>query len=63
MSGQAPPGWYTVLAAAEAWGVPPWVIEEEASAQWIDRFVALLNEVYERDVRRRGNAGTGRRLI
>jgi hypothetical protein len=38
-----PPEWYTILAAAEAWGRAPWEIEADAPAIWMDRFVALGN--------------------
>jgi hypothetical protein len=38
-----PPAWYTLAAAAEAWGAPPWELEEHAPAIWLDRFVALRN--------------------
>ena len=55
-----------MLAAAEAWGAPPWMIEAGASAVWMDRFVAVTNEragIREREDKRARNAGTGRRLI
>lgn len=37
----APPEWYVLAAAAEAWGVPPWELEETAPALWLDRFAAV----------------------
>ena len=39
----APPEWYVIELAAEAWGCTPWALEEEAPALWIDRFVATAN--------------------
>ena len=39
----APPEWYGIEAAAEAWGIPPWVVEDTAPALWVDRFVAMAN--------------------
>ena len=31
------PEWALILMAAEAWGLPPWVVEAEAPALWLDR--------------------------
>ena len=39
----APPEWYPIAAAAEAWGALPWILEAEAPALWVDRFVAVKN--------------------
>lgn len=38
------PWWVLVLEAAEAWGVPPWVIAEDESPDavlWMERYNAL----------------------
>ena len=37
----SPPEWYVLEVAAEAWGVPPWVLEESAPALWLDKFAAV----------------------
>jgi len=34
---------------AEAYGIPPWRVEAEASALWFDRFLLLANARAERD--------------
>jgi hypothetical protein len=63
--GQNPPDWFTTLAAAETWGMPPWLVESEAPAEWMDRFVAVANERAEAQKRKskaKGSTG-GRRLI
>ena len=63
---QGPPPWYSTLAAAEAWGVTPWQVEEEAPAVWVDRFVAVANEraaEQERNSKKSAKGGTGRRLM
>ncbi len=26
---------------AEAWGIPPWQVEDQASALWVDRWLVL----------------------
>ena len=48
---------------AEAWGVPPWVIEDDASQEWAERFVAYrttLNERQKREYDRQSrSSGTG----
>jgi len=36
---------------AEAWGVPPWVVEEQASVYWMNAF-ALLQKERERELER-----------
>ena len=67
MSGQPPPDWYTALAAAEAWGLPPWEVED-APAVWLDRFTAVVNERANQQKPKGkggtgGSAGNARRLI
>jgi len=32
------------LEAAKEWGVPPWVIDEEAPYLWVERWRALRDE-------------------
>lgn len=54
-----PPDWYTVLLAAEAWGAPPWEIEEAASALWIDRFAAVRNAEASASAKPQHIAGSG----
>ena len=34
---------------AEAYGIPPWRVEAEASALWFDRFLLLASARAERD--------------
>ncbi len=57
------------LLAAEQWGVPPWVIEEEAPALWMARWTELHNaraEQVKRREKERGRQHTGmmrRRLV
>ena len=67
MGGQEPPVWFTIYVAAETWATPPWVLEEEAPAVWMDRFVAVANERAEERKRHEkhkgGGKGSGRRLI
>lgn len=59
-----PPEWYTLAAAAEAWGVRPWELEEDAPALWLDRFVALRNaEAEANKPRTRPNGGKVTRLL
>jgi len=38
------PLWVAVLEAAKEWGVPPWVIEEQASEEWWERWRVLREE-------------------
>ena len=38
------PDWVPVLLAAEEWGVPPWTIEEQVTAEWWERWLMLRNE-------------------
>ena len=48
------------------WGIPPWQIEAEAPAEWMDRFIVVAVErakARERDSKRAQGAGKGRRLI
>ena len=62
----SPPDWYVVEAAAEAWGVPPWVIVSEAPALWLDRFAATKSaEAAAQNPKKLpvGGDGKGRRLI
>lgn len=46
------PEWALILAASEAWGLPPWVIEQEAPALWLDRLEALLAAKEGREISR-----------
>lgn len=34
------PEWATVMEMAETWHQPPWVIEEQLSEEWFERFLA-----------------------
>lgn len=36
--------WVAILQAAEEWGTPPWVIEEQASQEWWDRWAVMREE-------------------
>ena len=49
---------------AEAWSIPPWLIEQQAPAVWVDRFLLLANaraEKTETDLERvRQATGTGK---
>lgn len=38
------PDWVPVLLAAEEWGQPPWVIEEQVTAEWWERWSCYRNE-------------------
>ena len=42
------PLWVITLKMAEAWGIPPWQVESDASAEWIQRWVALHNSEQEK---------------
>lgn len=57
-----PPLWATTLAMAEAWGIPPWEVEEHASAEWADRFIVWRNAQAEM-MNPKKIAGKGKRLI
>lgn len=46
------PEWALILAAAEAWALPPWVIEQEAPAMWLDRLELLLAARESRELTR-----------
>jgi len=51
---------------ASEWGIPPWQIEADAPAVWVDRWVALRlaqNEQAKRDSKTRGTRVKGRRLV
>lgn len=48
--------------AAEAWGRPPWEIEEQAPAVWMDRFAAFHNAKATAG-QPKGGGGKGRRLV
>jgi len=52
---------------AEAYGIPPWRVESEASALWFDRFLLLASARAERDNPKQlvgqGAGKTTRRLI
>lgn len=43
------PDWMPALLMAEAWGMPPWLIEGQVSAAWTDRFLLLASARAERD--------------
>ena len=61
-----PPEWTPALEAAKAWGVPPWTINDDAPALWMDRFVADRNaEAAAQNPKKLpvGGDGKGRRLI
>jgi len=51
------PLWVAVLEAAKEWGVPPWVIEEQASEEWWERWRVLREEtmVYQERRAKRAN--------
>lgn len=55
------------LEIAAEWGLPPWQIEAEAPAVWVDRWVALRvarNEKAKRDSKRGGGRqAKGKRLV
>lgn len=36
--------WVAVLEAAKEWGIPPWRVEEEATAEWWDRWMVMRQE-------------------
>lgn len=38
------PEWVPLLEVAKEWGVPPWEIEEEAPAVWLERWRVLREE-------------------
>jgi hypothetical protein len=40
-----------VLLASEEWGIPPWVLEEQASAYWMDAWVAWKKKL-QREIER-----------
>ena len=39
------PLWVGSLEMAEAWGIPPWVVEEQASQAWVERYLLYRNEI------------------
>ena len=43
--------------------MPPWLVESEAPAEWMDRFVAVANERAEAQKRKPKGSASGRRLI
>jgi len=47
---------------AEAWGIPPWDVEDHASAEWADRFIVWRNAQSEM-MNPKKIAGKGKRLI
>jgi hypothetical protein len=47
---------------AEAWGIPPWDVEDHASAEWADRFIVWRNAQAEM-MNPKKIAGKGKRLI
>jgi hypothetical protein len=56
-----------VLAMAEAWGIPPWEIEERGSALWGERYVlwrTAVNKAQEKAQKDPGRGATrGRDLL
>jgi len=50
---------------AEAWGVRPWELEEDAPALWVDRWAAAENAKAQASEPKHNRAGSGgaRRLI
>lgn len=43
--GSEVPVWVLILQAAEEWGCPPWVVEEQCSVDWWSRWVMWREEV------------------
>lgn len=46
---QGPPDWYVEAVMAETYGIPPWRVEDEAPAVWVDRFLLLASARAERE--------------
>ena len=38
------PYWVMVLEAAKEWGVPPWLLEEQMTQRWWDRWRLVREE-------------------
>jgi len=48
------PGWVLILQAAEAWSMPPWEIEAQASQLWWERWRCWTEE---KNLVRKGSSG------
>lgn len=55
------PEWVVVLEAATEWGVPPWVIDNDASDIWIERWAAYRAEKHRAERVRAGKAHPDKR--
>ena len=54
-----------VLEIAKDWGVPPWVVEEQASIEWIERCALMRVETRKasQPPKSKGASGGRRRLM
>ena len=38
------PSWVATLEMSEAWGIPPWQVDDQASQYWVERFLCYRAE-------------------
>lgn len=48
------PWWVLVLMLSESWGIPPWIIEDEANTEWVQRYFIYRKAVAENNEENRG---------
>lgn len=59
------PEWAVVLEIAKDWGIPPWQVETEASAEWVERWALMRVETSKPRKANpdQGRTGNRRRLL